>query len=231
MLNIKNISLKKDKKLILNNININIDNNKLIVITGPNGSGKSSLAKIIMGINKPTNGKIIFNDKDITNYSIDKRANLGFSYAYQTPINFKGIKINDLFKSVNKDVLFVDVKKYLRLVGLCAKDYINREFNDSLSGGEKKRIEVALILYKGGLINIFDEPEAGIDLWNFDKLVKIFKKHNNNITIIISHQEKILDIADEIILLEDGKIIKSGEKEKVLKYINDKSLKLGDDNE
>lgn len=215
MLEIKNISFKKDNKLILDKINLNIEDNSLVVITGPNGSGKSSLAKVLIGINKPTSGKIIFNDKDITRLSINEKANLGFSYAFQTPINFKGLKVIDLFKAINKNTTFNNMKKYLSLVGLCAKDYINRDFDDSLSGGEKKRIEMALILYKSGKVNIFDEPEAGIDLWSFENLVKVFENKKNNITIIISHGEKILNIADKIILLDKGRIVNEGSKKEM----------------
>ncbi len=207
MLKLENITYKKNGKTILDNINLNIESGKLFVITGPNGSGKSTLAKIIMGLIKPTNGKIILNDKDITNLPIHERANLGISYAFQTPVTFKGLTVKNLFDAVKKDTEFETIKSYLRKVGLCAREYINRDFDDTLSGGERKRIEIALILYKNGILNIFDEPEAGIDLWSFDNLIKIFKnKNKNKTTIIISHQEKILKQADEFIILNNGKI-------------------------
>lgn len=207
MLKLENIIYKKNGKTILDNINLNIESGKLFVITGPNGSGKSTLAKIIMGLIKPTNGKIILNDKDITNLPIHERANLGISYAFQTPVTFKGLTVKNLFDAVKKDTEFETIKSYLRKVGLCAREYINRDFDDTLSGGERKRIEIALILYKNGILNIFDEPEAGIDLWSFDNLIKIFKnKNKNKTTIIISHQEKILKQADEFIILNNGKI-------------------------
>ena len=207
MLKLENIIYKKNGKTILDNINLNIESGKLFVITGPNGSGKSTLAKIIMGLIKPTNGKIILNDKDITNLPIHERANLGISYAFQTPVTFKGLTVKNLFDAVKKDTEFETIKSYLRKVGLCAREYINRDFDDTLSGGERKRIEIALILYKNGILNIFDEPEAGIDLWSFDNLIKIFKnKNKNKTTIIISHQEKILKQADEFIILNIGKI-------------------------
>ena len=207
MLKLENITYKKNGKTILDNINLNIESGKLFVITGPNGSGKSTLAKIIMGLIKPTNGKIILNDKDITNLPIHERANLGISYAFQTPVTFKGLTVKNLFDAVKKDTEFETIKSYLRKVGLCARECINRDFDDTLSGGERKRIEIALILYKNGILNIFDEPEAGIDLWSFDNLIKIFKnKNKNKTTIIISHQEKILKQADEIIILNNGKI-------------------------
>lgn len=222
MLELKNVTYKNKNKLILDNINLKISDNKTIVITGPNGSGKSSLANIIMGINKPTKGKIIFNGEDITNYGIDKRANLGISYAFQNPIIFKGLTVKDLFDSISKiDTSFEEIKKYLSLVGLCAQDYYERDFDETLSGGERKRIEIALTLFKSGNLNIYDEPEAGIDLWSFDKLVNIFKQKLDNTTnLIISHQEKILNIADEIIILENGKVNKHDTKENIIDKIN-----------
>lgn len=228
MLKLENICYKKDNKLILNNINLTIDDEKLVAITGPNGSGKSTLAKIIMGLIKPTKGKIIFNEEDITNTPLDKRAQKGISYAFQTPVVFNGLTINDLFKAINKNSTFEDIKKYLGKVGLCAKEYLNRDFDDTLSGGEKKRIEIALILYKNGTLNIYDEPEAGIDLWSFDNLVNIFKEKNKNqSTIIISHQEKILNEADEIIMLNKGNIIEK-DKESLLNTVKKPCIKCGE---
>ena len=193
MLELINISYKKDGKQILDNINLKFDDN-FTVITGPNGSGKSTLAKIIMGILKPTTGKILFNGEDITNYSIDKRANMGISFSFQQPVKFKGLTVYDLIKLSSKDELdFTTCCDILAEVGLCAKDYIAREVDDTFSGGELKRIEIATVMVRNSKLNIFDEPEAGIDLWSFNNLIKIFKElreKNNSKTIIISHQER-----------------------------------------
>ena len=222
MLKLENICFHKDNKDILKNINYEINDSKLIVITGPNGSGKSTLAKIIMGIEKPTSGKIIFNGEDITNLSIDERAKLGISFAFQQPVRFKGITVLDLIKlSAGKDkkINFGEACEILSSVGLCAKDYISREINSSLSGGELKRIEIASVIARKSKLTIFDEPEAGIDLWSFNKLINIFEnlnKESNGTAIIISHQERILKIADSIILLENGKIAEEGNVDKIL---------------
>ena len=204
MLKLENVCFHKDNKDILKNINYEINNSKLIVITGPNGSGKSTLTKIIMGIEKPTSGKIIFNGEDITDLSIDERAKLGISFAFQQPVRFKGITVLDLIKlSAGKDrkINFGEACEILSSVGLCAKDYISREINSSLSGGELKRIEIASVIARNSKLTIFDEPEAGIDLWSFNNLIEIFEDMGELIkgtTLIISHQEKILKIADEI---------------------------------
>ncbi len=209
MLELIDISYKKDGKQILDNINIKFDDN-FTVITGPNGSGKSTLAKIIMGIVKPTTGKILFNGVDITNYSIDKRAKEGISFSFQQPVKFKGLTVYDLIKlSSPVELDFLACCDILSKVGLCAKEYINREVDDTFSGGELKRIEIATVMVRDSKLNIFDEPEAGIDLWSFNNLIKIFKElreKNNSKTIIISHQERIISIADKVILLKDGKI-------------------------
>ena len=235
MLILKNISFIKDNKTILNNINLTIEDNKFYCITGPNGSGKSTLAKIIMGIEKPTNGRIIFNNEDITNLSIDKRAKLGIGFAFQQPIVFKGITVYDILKlATGKDLNRQIACSILSKVGLCAKEYLDRELNNTLSGGELKRIEIASLIARQPKVSIFDEPEAGIDLWSFKYLTEIFKKINERekgTTIIISHQEKILDSADEIILLEAGKIINKGKKDKVLPNIMNNKCKKGDQNE
>ena len=216
MLELINISYKKDGKQILDNINLKFDDN-FTVITGPNGSGKSTLAKIIMGILKPTTGKILFNGEDITNYSIDKRANMGISFSFQQPVKFKGLTVYDLIKLSSKDELdFTTCCDILAEVGLCAKDYIAREVDDTFSGGELKRIEIATVMVRNSKLNIFDEPEAGIDLWSFNNLIKIFKElreKNNSKTIIISHQEKIISIADKVILLNNGKVDNDLDKE------------------
>ena len=211
MLKIKNLSYiineNDTRKNILKNINLELDNNKIYAITGPNGSGKSTLVKIIMGILKQTEGKIIFNNEDISCMPINERANKGISYAFQQPVTFKGLKIKDLLDvaSGKKNNLSASCE-FLSIVGLCAKDYINRPIDDKLSGGELKRIELAMSLARGAKLNIFDEPEAGIDLWSFDNLTNIFSSLKNSTNIIISHQKKILEIADEIIMLEKGEI-------------------------
>lgn len=236
MLELRNISLIKDNKVILNNINIVFNNDKFVVITGPNGSGKSSLVKIIMGIEKPSSGKVILDGKDITDMSIDDRANIGISFAFQNPVKFKGITVYDLLKlSLNKDVCKRECCDTLSEVGLCIKDYVDREVNGTLSGGELKRIEIATVMARNPKIAIFDEPEAGIDLWSFQRLTSVFnalRKQSKGITIVISHQEKILDIADEVVLLQNGIIEKIGNKEEIINSIFvDKTCCLGDNNE
>ena len=204
-------------KDIIDGINLNIEENKFIAITGPNGSGKSTLAKLIVGIFQPTSGQIIYNGTDITNMSISDRAKLGISFAFQQPVRFKGIKVIDLLRMASgKQLTISEACEYLSEVGLCARDYINREVDASLSGGELKRIEIATIIARSTELSVFDEPEAGIDLWSFNSLIKVFEKmqkNNRNSILIISHQERILDIADEIILLSDGLIKAHGSKE------------------
>ena len=223
MIELKNISFIKDNKKILDNINLKLDDTKFYALTGPNGSGKSTLAKIIMGLLEPTSGSILYNGEDITNKNIAERANMGISFAFQQPVKFKGITVFDLLKfAMNKDINRMDACKYLAKVGLCAKDYVDREIDSSLSGGELKRIEIASILARNPKVAIFDEPEAGIDLWSFKALNNIFKeleKTNNGVTLVITHQERILDIADEIILLENGKINKIGSKDEMMPLI------------
>ena len=223
MIELKNISFIKDNKKILDNINLKLDDTKFYALTGPNGSGKSTLAKIIMGLIEPTSGSILYNGEDITNKNITERANMGISFAFQQPVKFKGITVFDLLKfAMNKDINRMDACKYLAKVGLCAKDYVDREIDSSLSGGELKRIEIASILARNPKVAIFDEPEAGIDLWSFKALNNIFKeleKTNNGVTLVITHQERILDIADEIILLENGKINKIGSKDEMMPLI------------
>ncbi len=210
MIELKDICYEIDNKKILDNVSTKFDEN-FIVITGPNGSGKSTLVKIIMGIIKPTSGKILFNGIDITNYSIDKRAKEGISFSFQQPVKFKGLTVYDLIKiSSGKEIEFNEVCDILSSVGLCAKDYINREVDNSLSGGELKRIEIATVFARESKLIIFDEPEAGIDLWSFNNLINMFKKvreKNNCKTIIISHQERIISIADKVLLLENGRIV------------------------
>ena len=228
MLELKNISfdvmVNGQKKEILKNLNIKFDNNKFIVITGPNGSGKSTLAKIIAGIFVPTQGQILFDNTDITEKSITDRAQNGIGYAFQQPVKFKGLQVYDLLKIAAKGSLSLEQAcNYLSKVGLCAGEYIRREVNNSLSGGELKRIEIATILAKQPKLSVFDEPEAGIDLWSFQNLIKIFNSMRQNINngtiVVISHQERILDIADEILVLADGQITMQGKREEILPKI------------
>ena len=224
MLEIKNLSFDvtddKGQKQIIQNLNLSVDEGKFVVITGPNGSGKSTLAKLIAGIEKPSGGQIFFDGKDITGCSITDRANLGISFALQQPVRFKGITVLDLLRLAAKKRLTVgEACNYLAEVGLCAKDYVNREVNASLSGGELKRIEIATVLARGTRLSIFDEPEAGIDLWSFQSLIKVFRHMRETINgsiLIISHQERILDIADEIVVLAEGGIRSRGTKEEIM---------------
>lgn len=214
---------KGQLKNIINGINLKIDEGKFVAITGPNGSGKSTLAKLIVGIIKPTSGQILYNGQDITEMSITDRAKLGISFAFQQPVRFKGIKVLDLLRiAAGKQLTISEVCEYLSEVGLCARDYINREVDASLSGGELKRIEIATIIARGTELSVFDEPEAGIDLWSFNSLIKVFEKmqlENNNSILIISHQERILNIADDIVLLADGLIKAHGNKEEILPMV------------
>lgn len=220
MLELKNICFNRDSKQILDNISLKIEDNKFIAITGPNGGGKSTLAKIIMGIEKPDSGKIIFNGEDITDMNITQRAKLGVAFAFQQPVRFKGLTVKDLLSlSAGERVNNSTACNYLSEVGLCPKDYLNREINSSLSGGELKRIEIATVAARKSKLTIFDEPEAGIDLWSFNNLIEVFEKMHDEIRgsiVIISHQERILDIADEIILIANGQIKQIGKKDEVL---------------
>ncbi len=224
MLELKNVCFRRDNKQILDNINLKIGANEFIAITGPNGSGKSTLAKIIMGIEKPDTGKIVFKGKDITDLSINERAELGISFAFQQPVKFKGITVYDLLKiAAKKDINRGMACEILSKVGLCAKEYLDREINSSLSGGELKRIEIATVAVRGTKLTIFDEPEAGIDLWSFNNLIEIFEEMSNIIkgtTLIISHQERILNIADKVILLKNGKISKIGDSKEIIENMN-----------
>lgn len=221
MLELKDISMKaEDGKEILNHVDLTVEDSKLIVITGPNGGGKSTLAKIIVGIEKPSSGRVFFDGEDVTELDITQRAKLEISFAFQQPVRFKGVTVRDLINlAAGDDLNQSQLCSYLCDVGLCAKDYIDREVNASLSGGEMKRIEIATIMARRSKLAIFDEPEAGIDLWSFNNLIDVFNKirhHGNGSTIIISHQERILDIADEIVVLSAGKIVVQGSKNKVL---------------
>ena len=228
MLELKNVSFSADDNgsniEIIRNISHTISDNKFVVITGPNGGGKSTLAKIIAGIVKNTDGQIIFDGVDITDKSITERARLGIGFAFQQPVRFKGLTVIDLLRIAAEKTLSVsDACNYLSEVGLCAKDYIDREINASLSGGELKRIEIATVLARDVKLAIFDEPEAGIDLWSFNNLIRIFEKmrqeRSGRTILVISHQERILNIADEIIVISDGNILKLGEKDIILPEI------------
>ena len=207
---------------IVNNVSLTLDDNKFYVITGPNGSGKSTLAKLISGIYMPTSGRIIFNGLDITDMSITERARAGISFAFQQPVRFKGITVKDLIQLAAggpDKTTTASACDYLSAVGLCARDYINREVNASLSGGELKRIEIAITLARSAALSVFDEPEAGIDLWSFNNLIKVFEKlhdETHGSIIIISHQERIINIADQIILLAGGEIRKIGSKDEIM---------------
>ena len=238
MIELKNICFTRDNKKILDNINLKIDENKLIAITGPNGSGKSTVCKIIMGIEKPDSGQVIFNGEDITNLSIDERARRKISFAFQQPVKFKGITVYDIIRlSAGKEINKKQACEILSNVGLCAKEYIDREINNSLSGGELKRIEIATIAVRDSKLTIFDEPEAGIDLWSFNNLIQIFEelqKTQKSSILIVTHQERILNIADNVILVKNGKIEKIAQKEEILDSISKQGncckLKRGDCN-
>lgn len=230
MLELKDISFARDNKQILNHINLTIDNSKLVCITGPNGSGKSTLAKIIMGILTPDSGTILLDGQDITHESITDRAKLGIGFAFQQPVRFKGLTVKDLIDiSAGNSLKLSEACNYLSDVGLCAKDYLNREISNSLSGGELKRIEIAMLAAKKSKLTVFDEPEAGIDLWSFNSLISVFEKMHSEIQnssiVIISHQEKILNISDEIVLLADGEIQAIGPKKDVLPLLLNQTTK------
>ncbi len=225
MLELKNISFTADaddgKVEIVRDVDLRIGENRLVAVTGPNGGGKSTLAKLIAGIEMPASGSIEFLGEDITGLGVTERAKRGIAFAFQQPVRFKGIYVRDLIRlAAGKNLSAADACEYLSAVGLCARDYIDREVNASLSGGELKRIEIATVLARGARLSIFDEPEAGIDLWSFSNLISVFenmrKTIKNSSIIVISHQERILDIADEIIVLKDGKIARQGAREDVL---------------
>jgi Fe-S cluster assembly ATP-binding protein len=223
MLELRDICFKVDSpegsKEILSGINLTVDDG-FTAFTGPNGGGKSTLAKIIAGIYQPTSGQLIFNGEDITHLSITERAKRGISFAFQQPVRFKGLCVMDLIRLASgKEIGVSEACDYLSRVGLCAREYINREVNASLSGGELKRIEIAQIIARGTEFSIFDEPEAGIDLWSFQNLIQVFEKLRDDVKgsiLIISHQERILNIADRIVVISDGKVSSSGTKEQIL---------------
>lgn len=223
MLELINVSFKvsdeNGEKYILKNINLKIED-KFVAITGPNGGGKSTLAKVMAGIYPVTSGKILFDGEDITNKTITERAKMGVSFAFQQPVRFKGLTVRDLITlAAGREISVSEACVYLSEVGLCARDYIDREINASLSGGELKRIEIAMIMARGTKLSVFDEPEAGIDLWSFNNLIRVFQKmheQTNGSIIIISHQEKILDIADKIVVVANGEVKSYGKKEDIL---------------
>lgn len=227
MLEIRNLSFQvegeKDRLEIINNINLTFDDGKLIVITGPNGGGKSTIARLIMGIEQPTQGQILLDGEDITSMNITERAKAGIGYAFQQPPRIKGMTVHDLLSlAYGHPLPLATCCEFLTDVGLCARDYINREVDSSLSGGEMKRIEIATLFAKRNKVSIFDEPEAGIDLWSFGKLNESFRRihsKNNQTLIIISHQERILELADEIVILADGTVREQGAKEDILPNI------------
>lgn len=225
MLELKNISFGVDAdgqyKEIIKDVSLTIPDDEFLVVTGPNGGGKSTLARLIAGIEKPTEGRIILNGEDITEMSITERAKNGIGFAFQQPVRFKGIQVLDLIRLAKGSRLSpADACEYLSAVGLCARDYIDREVNSSLSGGELKRIEIATILAKGPALSVFDEPEAGIDLWSFQNLIEVFEGMRRSIAgssiLIISHQERILNIADEIVVLKNGMLTEKGAKDEIL---------------
>lgn len=234
MLELKNISYEVEdelgKKQILKDVNLTL-NERFVAFTGPNGGGKSTLAKVIAGILKPTRGKIYLDGEDITDLSVTERANKGISYAFQQPVRFKGLTVHDLIRiAVGKNIKVGEACAYLSEVGLCARDYLNREVNASLSGGELKRIEIATILARATKLSVFDEPEAGIDLWSFGNLIKVFEKMHEKTQgniLIISHQERILNIADKIVVIADGQVESVGKKEEVLpQLLNSDSCRI-----
>ncbi len=225
MLELRNISFRvepedRDREII-RDVSLTIPDDRMIVITGPNGGGKSTLAKLIAGIEKPSSGQILLDGEDITGMSVTERARKGIGYAFQTPVKFKGIQVFDLIRlATGRSISISDACDYLSAVGLCARDYIGREVNGSLSGGELKRIEIATVLAKASRLSVFDEPEAGIDLWSFQNLIEVFqgirKRVRGSSILIISHQERILEIADGIIVLRNGQITDYGSKKQVL---------------
>ncbi len=220
MLRLEHIGFEVEgNKEILHDINLELDE-RFVAITGPNGGGKSTLAKIIAGILCPTEGRIYLDGEDITGLNITERARKGISYAFQQPVRFKGLQVKDLLSlAAGQDTSVAAACEMLSEVGLCARDYVNRELNDSLSGGEMKRIEIAMVLARGTKLSIFDEPEAGIDLWSFQNLIRVFEKmyeQTKGSILIISHQERILNIADKIIMIADGRVDKVGTRDEIL---------------
>ena len=223
MLELRNVSFRAgdepDAKGIINHVSLTIDQ-RFVALTGPNGGGKSTLAKLIAGIYIPTEGQILLDGVDITNASVTERARMGISFAFQQPVRFKGLTVSDLITLASgKKLSVAEVCSYLSEVGLCAREYVNREINASLSGGELKRIEIAMVMARGTKLTLFDEPEAGIDLWSFGNLITVFEKMHEKMggtIMIISHQERILNIADRIIVIADGQIRRDGTRDEIL---------------
>ena len=222
MLELQNIcfAAAEDGKEILKNVNLTIPAGSFTAITGPNGGGKSSLAKVVAGVLAPTSGKVLFNGQDITPLSITERARLGISFAFQQPVRFKGLKVKELLSlAAGKDLATHEACEYLSAVGLQGASYVNREVNGSLSGGEMKRVEIAMSLARKAPLSLFDEPEAGIDLWSFQNLIEVFRtmrRETGGTVVVISHQERILDIADNIVVLADGTVAATGRKDDIL---------------
>ncbi len=230
MLKLEHIGFEVEgNKEILHDINLEL-NDRFVAITGPNGGGKSTLAKIIAGILCPTEGRIYLDGEDITDLDITQRARRGISYAFQQPVRFKGLRVRDLLGlAAGKTTSVTAACDLLSEVGLCARDYVDRELNDSLSGGEMKRIEIAMVLARGTKLSIFDEPEAGIDLWSFQNLIRVFEKmyeQTKGSILIISHQERILNIADKIIMIADGQVSKMGTREEILPELLSSTCKV-----
>ncbi len=227
MLELKNVSYTIDNENILNDISLCFKKGEITVITGQNGSGKSTMVKLIMGLEKVSSGQILFGGEDITNTSLDERARKGFTIAFQTPVRFKGLKVKDMIDIASgEEISLSDACEYLSKVGLCARNYIDREVDGSLSGGELKRIELALSIAKGGEVYLFDEPEAGIDLWSFDNLINVFKQVKDKTIIIISHQKKILEIADSIVLLNKNSQPIYGSRQEVLPLVESNKCRI-----
>ena len=225
MLELRNITFRVrdegEEKGIIHNLSLNVPDGKLVVITGPNGGGKSTLARLIAGIEKPDMGQIIWKGQDITEWTVTDRAKAGIAFAFQQPVKFKGLQVIDLLRLASgKNLSMMEACEYLARVGLCARDEIDREVNASLSGGELKRIEIATVLARKADLTIFDEPEAGIDLWSFQNLIEVFREMRESVKdrsiLIISHQERILNIADELIVLKDGRVSAQGSKESIM---------------
>ena len=225
MLELKHITFRVrdegEEKGIIHDLSLRVPDGKLVVITGPNGGGKSTLARLIAGIEKPDEGQVFWNGTDITGWGVTERARSGIAFAFQQPVKFKGLQVIDLLRlAAGKEINISDACDYLARVGLCARDYIDREVNASLSGGELKRIEIATVLARKADLTIFDEPEAGIDLWSFQNLIQVFRDMRETVKdrsiLIISHQERILNIADELIVLKDGRVADQGSRDRVM---------------